>query len=122
MYRNTNVVISNVYRLPIWNHAGDHRIDHFEAENVLGRCLLSSDNSQHIIGGDFNPHHAGYGWGGHSRENRAGYFAFVHSQLIHNSSVYFPFLSATNMKTLERIQNTGARVITGLPKATIINE
>jgi ribonuclease HI len=65
---------------------------------------------------------AGYGWGGHSRDNRAAYFAFVHSQLIYNSSVFSPFLSATNMNVLERLQNTGARIITGLPKATIIDE
>jgi hypothetical protein len=46
---------------------------------------------------------ARYGRGGHSRDNRAAYFAFVHSQLIHNSSVYFPFLSPTNMQILVRI-------------------
>ena len=43
---------------------------------------------------------------------------FVHTQLIHNSSVFFPLLSATNMGALVKLQDTGPRLITGLLKAT----
>ena len=57
LYRNTSIVFSNIYRPPIWNHAGEMRVDHFEAENVLGRCISSCTESQHVICADANAHH-----------------------------------------------------------------
>jgi hypothetical protein len=61
-----------------------------------------------------------YGWGGHSRDNRAVYHAFVGTVLSYCGAAWAPLLSDTSMNILQRIQNRGARVITGLVKSTNI--
>ena len=99
IYRNTGIIFSNIYRPPIWNHAGDQRVDHFEAENVLGRCLSSCSTSQHVIGGDFNAHYSV--WDNITKDDHHGQEIYewcidAHMDLANNGSV--TYMSTSNAR------------------------
>ena len=70
IYRDTSIVFSDIYRIPIRPGEGEERIDRFEADNVLGKCLQSCMYSQHVICGDFNAHHAA--WDNNAKEDISG--------------------------------------------------
>ena len=58
VFNKRTIVFSNIYKPPIRPNVNEQRDpNHFKADNVLGKCLSSCIESEHIVGGDLNAHH-----------------------------------------------------------------
>lgn len=51
------IVFSNIYIPPIRHTIGENRIQRFNADNVLNKCIESCLISHHVLAGDINAHH-----------------------------------------------------------------